>query len=105
MYRLVPSWRLDKSECELLERMLLDFATRAIGYDMGGALLSGTRLLKWSRWMPGADLEQLFCSEMIAAALMRCHRLPQDNPTRYSPALLMRRLVKLGVYEHHKTYS
>lgn len=99
IYRLTPVNRLTPEESRLLTTILLDhFVRPGLSYDVPGALLSGTRLLQYSRLFPGADLEQLFCSELIAAVMMRLHRMNHANPTRYNPARLLRQLVRTGKY-------
>lgn len=97
LYRLVEIESLSRSETALLSRILIDhFLGEAHSYDLCGALLSGTRAFQLTRLFPSADLQQLFCSELIAAVLMRLGRLPRGNPTRYSPARLLRTLVCHG---------
>jgi hypothetical protein len=99
IYRLTHFHRLSIEESRLLTRLVLDeFIDPGIGYDLGGALLSGTRVLHRSRWFPGTDLEQLFCSELAAAVVMRLNRMNHANPTRYNPARLLRELVRTGKY-------
>jgi hypothetical protein len=101
IYRLVPIDTLSSAEAELLRRILIEhFVLREIGYDLGGAALSGTRLLQLTRLFPGACLEQLFCSELIAAVLMRLGRLNRANPTCFNPGRLLRTLVRQGTYFH-----
>ena len=106
IYRLTAIDRLSQTETTLLSRILLNhFLGRLIAYDTGGALLSGTRLFKWSRLFPKADLNQLFCSELVAAVLMRLGRMNRANPTRYNPATLLRQLVRVGTYQFHHSFS
>jgi hypothetical protein len=93
---LAPTWQLNRYEADLLERMLGHLHGTA--YDLSGALLSGTRLFKWTSLMPYADLGSLFCSELCATVLMRLGRLPLSNPSLYDPAGLVRRLRRCGVY-------
>jgi hypothetical protein len=96
LLRLMPAWRLNEREAALLYDWLMHVAS--VPYDLRGALLSGTRLFKWTALMPYADLESLFCSELCAAALMRLHRLPLSNPSLYNPASLVRELRRCGTY-------
>lgn len=106
LYRLTPINRLSRAEEELLTRILLrHFIASGVGYDYGGALLSGTRLFQSTRFFPGADLNQLFCSELVAAVVMRLNRMNHANPTRYHPARLLRELVRTGKYEFTATLS
>jgi hypothetical protein len=94
--RLAPTWQLNRYESDLLERMLRH--VHGATYDLCGALLSGTRLFKWTALMPYPDLGSLFCSELCAALLMRLGRLPLSNPSAYHPAGLVSRLRRCGVY-------
>lgn len=98
-YRLVDIDSFSRDEAALLSRILLDhFVRRGLNYDYGGAVLSGTRVFQRTRLFPGADLEHLFCSEMVAAVLMRLGRLNRENPARFHPGRLLRTLVRTGVY-------
>jgi len=100
IYRLTHFNRLTPEESRLLTRLVLDeFIDPGISYDMGGAILSGTRVFQYSRFFPGANLEQLFCSELVAAVVMRLNRMNHANPSRYHPARLLRELVRTGKYE------
>lgn len=106
LYRLSPIDRLSQSESELLSKILVrHFIGKRISYDLGGALLSGTRLFKRTRLLPAADLNQLFCSELVAAVLMRLGRLNRANPTRYNPACLLRQVVREGTFQFERSYS
>ncbi len=100
VYRLTPIYRLTSDESLLLSELLIkEFVAPARPYDLTGALLSGTRLLQLTRLFPNADLHSLFCSELVAAVLMRLNRLNHANPGRYHPARLLRTLVHCGTYE------
>lgn len=102
LYRLTPINRLEQAESQLLSRMLIDhFVMRNSRYDLEGAILSGTRAFQLTRLFPGANLEELFCSELVAAVMMRLNRLNHSNPTRFNPARLLRQLVRSGKYEFH----
>ena len=94
--RLTRGWRLERHEVQRLQNWLLAVANEP--YDLRGALLSGTRLFTWSALMPYPDLASLFCSELCAAALMRLHRLPLENPSTFNPASLVRTLRRCGAY-------
>ena len=99
VYRLTDINRFGKGESQLLSKILLDYFVRpALPYDYAGAALSGTRVFQWTRWFPAADLQSLFCSELVAAVLMRLNRLNHDNPTRFHPGRLLRELVRTGKY-------
>ena len=104
-YRLSPIDRLSEAESEMLTRIFVrHFIGREITYDVGGALLSGTRLFKRTRLLPSADLNELFCSELAAKVLMRLGRLNRDNPTKYNPASLLRELVREGTVQFERSY-
>ena len=106
LYRLSPVDRLSSAESLLLSRILIrHFVGRSVTYDMGGALLSGTRLFKHTRLLPSADLNQLFCSELAAKVLMRLGRLNRDNPTKYNPSTLLRQLVREGTMQFERSFS
>lgn len=106
LYRLTHFNRLAFEESRLLTRLILDdFIDPGVDYDLGGALLSGTRVFQCSRFFPGANLEQLFCSEFVAAAIMRLNRMNHANPSRYHPARLLRELVRTGKYERVATFD
>src|SRR6185312_9740686 len=96
LVRLTPAWRLTDHEVAQLGDWLLAVASEP--YDLRGAILSGTRLFKWTALMPYPDLGSLFCSELCAAALMRLYRMPLANPSLYNPASLVRELRRCGTY-------
>lgn len=100
VYRPTGINRLSGTE----ERLVGDIFKRylawaGVRYDFHGAAISGTRLWKWLPWAPPQTLEAMFCSEVVAALLMRIGRLPRENPTIYNPASLLRTLVNTGVYQ------
>ena len=100
VYRLSPIESLSQAESDLVTKILVKhFIGKRVTYDLGGALLSGTRLFKRTRLLPSADLNELFCSELIAAVLMRIGRMNRQNPTRFNPACLLRELVRQGTYQ------
>jgi hypothetical protein len=94
--RLADGWKIDQAEAEFITGWF--WHRRKLAYDARGAICSGTRVLKWTRLLPVADLGSQFCSELCAAALMRIGRLPVDNPTVYNPASLVARLQRSGIY-------
>lgn len=106
LYRLSPIERLSQSESELLTTILVrHFIGQRVTYDLGGALVSGTRLFKRTRLLPQADLNELFCSELVAAVCMRLGRMNRSNPTRFSPACLLRQLVRQGTFQFERTFA
>lgn len=101
VYRLVPPF-LPQEE-QYLWRYIQPFLGK--GYDRSTVLLAGTKVLRFSRLLPGAwgaDLNELFCSELTAAILMQMNKMNWDNPTRYSPARLLRTVVRNGTYTRVK---
>lgn len=99
LYRLTDIQKLTSDEGLLLGKILVEhFIEREIAYDYQGALLAGMRAFQRTRLFPGADLHSVFCSEVVAACLMRLFRMNRKNPTRYSPASLLRELVDQGTY-------
>ena len=93
---LVDMWQLSTKESSLLSHIL---CKHWIGkpYDIGGAILSGTQVFKWTHLLP-YPCEQLFCSQLVAACLMRLCRLGHENPAVYNPASLIRRVRREGKY-------
>lgn len=104
VYRLCDWDTLNSCESFELTSMLLGCVKAGLEYDTGGALISGSKLFKFSRLFPGADLQSLFCSELCAKALQSLCLLNRENPTRFNPACLLRRLVRDGTYEFHCEY-
>lgn len=100
VYRLVGIHRLTNREDHDFSRWLIDeFVKPGIRYDTAGAILSAERISRLVHRMPNADLNQLFCSELIAAVLMRVGLMNQDNAALYSPGRLLRELLRLGKYK------
>ena len=100
VYRLTDANQLSQEEQSLLSEILIErFVKPKSSYDLAGALLSGTRAFQLTRLFPGADLHSLFCSEMVAAVVMRLNRMNHANPTRFNPARLLRTLVTTGKYQ------
>lgn len=106
LYRLSPIEKLSTEESHLLTRILVrHFIGQQVSYDLGGALLSGTRLFKRTRLLPSADLNELFCSELVAAVCMRLGRMNRSNPTRFNPACLLRELVRPGTFQFCHSFT
>lgn len=97
VYRLTEIDRLGVDDRKRLAELVETFV--GLPYDKLGAALSGTRCFQALRLFPKADLHTLFCSEMVAAVLQRLCRMNRDNPTRFNPARLMRRLIREGTYQ------
>jgi hypothetical protein len=73
---------------------LTDFLVEHIdsGYDPRGAIDAG---LGWRR---GCDLSTLFCSEIVAQALMVAEVIERDNASAITPAALIKEVVRRGIY-------
>lgn len=75
-----------------------------VRYDTAGALCSGTRIVRrFTMWRN--QLEELFCSELLAAVLQRLGRLCRENPSSFTPAKLLRRLLTEGTYQLHGQFT
>lgn len=81
-----------------LEQMLLEQMTARVIYDMGGALSSGTRGLRWLLNQCAACNSDLFCSDQIADLLMEIGKLQRGNSNSYTPGRLLRVLVRQNTY-------
>jgi len=107
-YRLTDVDTLDELEQANLRRVLFQWVGTedkpAATYDTTGAAFSGLRLLPYSPFRR-ADLESLFCSEMVAAVLQRCCLMNRSNPARYNPGRLLRTLVRQGTYKQLREYG
>jgi hypothetical protein len=91
---LASRWALRAWESRQLTDECLEWV--GLPYDLGGAVVSATR---WLKWWPYPDLGSMFCSELIAALLQRFGRLPLGNPAVYSPASLIRALQRCTTYD------
>jgi hypothetical protein len=101
IYRLSPSDTLSVDQVNHLRGMLLDQLMDGVRYDMTGAISSGARLTRWILNQVGVSQQRLFCSDQIAALLMRLNKLNRGNPNSYTPGRLLRVLVRHGVYRRH----
>jgi len=97
IYRLREIHAFEPHEQNLLWRLLLEY--RGTRYDLIGAMKSGSWVQRLLRGVCYADLESLFCSELIAELLMRFNRLIHANPSLYHPGRLVRDLLRTGKYE------
>ena len=107
-YRLTEIDRLNPDEAATLTRILMaqvgNHDSPAVGYDTAGAAFSGLRILPRLP-LSRANLDTVFCSELIAAVLQRLCRMNRNNPARYNPGLLMRQLVRQGTYQIHRNWT
>lgn len=74
-------------------KALRRFMVRYLGadYDYIGAVESVVR-------PSNADLSRVFCSEVVAGAMMDIGRLPLGDPGEYTPSRLVKELVRIGTY-------
>jgi len=100
VYRLNSWSMLEKRDEERLRVVLMDFLARRVGYDVLGAWGSVHR---FSRHVD-ADAQKVFCSELVALALMELNKLPRRNPATFHPNKLIRSLLRMGVYRHVITF-
>lgn len=98
IYRPAPLYRFTLDEELFLSSIVTNLIKEDVKYDTAGAALAGTKVFKLSRLFPGADLEKIFCSELVAAILQRLNRMNKRNPAKYHPAGLLRQLVSQGTY-------
>jgi len=96
VYRLPLATLLVGAESERLTEHLLTLLRKGTPYDIGGALLAGTRLVKWlpcaARWVD--DRRSRFCVEMVEPALSAAfvsRTLPPLDPSRDRPRDLVRK--------------
>jgi len=104
IYRLTKYWKFSPLEAAAFSQIFTEqFLSVPHLYDYSGAVLSGSRCYQLSKCFPAANLESLFCSELVAALLQRLQRLPLSNPTRWNPSRLLRQLIADGIYSRHTT--
>lgn len=84
------------------QRRLNQFLHDQIGkpYDLIGALRSGGSLFAWfESHLREADLNFLFCSELVASSLHRVDRLETHNVSSWSPNKLIRHGLKKKILQ------
>lgn len=103
VYRLSAIDTLTDIESSHLSSILIEhFVRPRRTYDFGGAMISGTRVV---RRIDGLilrrfrNLHEVFCSELIAAALQRLCRMNRADATQFNPGRLCRTLVREGTYQ------
>lgn len=102
VYRLANDRQLDEYQSERLRRTATKFVTAEVQYDLRGAILSGTRWLRW--FAPHADAHSLFCSEMWGRWLADLNCIDNGGSGWMSPYALLRRVLENGVYELRQTW-
>lgn len=93
---LRPTVVLDGEQRDRMGIALRQMVREGVPYDMAGAILSGTRFL---RYFVPASGERLFCSELVARTLMVAQLMNWSSPAGYSPGRLCRELVSSGAFE------
>ena len=91
-----PVMALSQEQKDQMGIELRRFSAGHVPYDLAGALISGTRFL---RYLVPASRNRLFCSELVATVLQRSHLMNWGSPAGYSPGRLLRELVKAGTFE------
>lgn len=109
VYRLTPINALSlDAVADMMHDLVEWFIAQEVGYEMAGAIFSGTRLVrsldKLTGWMT-PRMESVFCSQLIAAELMSLGRMNRDNPERYNPGRLLRTLVQQGTYSRVRSLT
>lgn len=95
-YPLVDSLTDDENQ------QLYDFLHDQIGkeYDLIGALRAGGSLWAWAEsHLREADLNFLFCSELVASSLHKVNRLETHNVSSWSPNKLIRHGLKKKILQ------
>jgi len=83
-------------------QQLYDFLHEQIGkpYDLIGALRAGGSLWAWfESHLREADLNFLFCSELVASSLHKVDRLETHNVSSWSPNKLIRHGLKKKILQ------
>ena len=96
VYQINPR-ELGPGDSEEMGRQLLWFLQRQTTYDIVGALLSGTRIL---RWFTVAGDSSLFCSEMVCEVLQSVGVINRQSATALNPLRLIRQLVTNGTHHY-----
>jgi len=81
-------------------QQLYDFLHEQIGkpYDLIGALRAGGKLVAWfESHLREADLNFLFCSELVASSLHKVNRLETHNVSSWNPNRLIRHGLKKNI--------
>jgi hypothetical protein len=81
---------LEERESHALTDFLVDHIDR--GYDPRGAIQAG------ARWADDSDLSTVFCSEIVAQALMVADVIERDNASKLTPVDLIKSVVSKGIY-------
>ena len=84
---------------DLLNELLRVALTLNLQYSYKGAALSATSLLKHSRLIPGVDLDDVFCSEIVSVIAQNLGLQNKSDPRHYTPASLLRTLCQPGTYQ------
>lgn len=104
VYRFSAIDRLSQGEQDMLCRTLCHFVEGRVSYNWGGALISGTRIIRRLSIFR-SRLDDVFCSQLLAAVLQRRHRMNRRNPSEFNPGRLLRTLVHEGTYGFSHTYG
>ena len=91
-----PTIEVDDGQQARMGAELRRMVSQGVPYDLSGAVISGTRFV---RYLAPASGDRLFCSELVARALQVSRLMNWSSPSSYSPGRLLRELVKTGTYE------
>lgn len=104
VYRLSGITRevFDEVKFHRLLRRALDLKLLYAMDILDGAIFSGTWWLKnslvLSRWLPGIDETDVFCSEIISKFCQELGLMNRRDPRWFNPGGMLRELVGSGVY-------
>lgn len=106
LYRLTLLNQLTLRDRQDLTAMVNDCLLARLKYDTRGAVFSATKSSVLLRRVLQADLETVFCSELLAALLQRLGLLSRAYiPSHFSPGRLIRELKRTGVYRREKSWT
>ncbi|MBR9804209.1 hypothetical protein GYB59_22055 [bacterium] len=98
VYRLHWRYTLTDNQSARLAGYFLNELVQDTKYDLAGAILSGGRISYATLSLLGINEERLFCSDLLAYLCQRIDVLPEGDPNEFTPAGLLRRLVRSGHY-------
>ena len=102
IYRPAADYALDVYGVRSLDDLLVVKIAERTEYDLGSALLSGARLSARILNLFGYHDNDVFCSDLVATCLKKADLLDHDVASSlYTPAGLLRTLVRAGTYEEH----
>jgi len=76
-----------------LARVAAGLVRKGSRYDYRGAVCSATTIFKL---LYDSEIDELFCSELVAVCLAAICKFPMLNPHRYTPGLLAREMRRIS---------